>query len=314
MENLIFSLNATLPVFLMMLLGVFLKKINWIDDQFASKLNQFVFRLLLPLLVFEDLATVDFREVWNVPFLLFCFGATVLSVAFAILLSHVWRDRTIQGEFIQATYRSSAAILGLAFIQNIYGTSGMAPMMIIGSVPVYNIMAVVVLSFFQPERKGINGALVKKTAINVLKNPIIIGIVVGFLWSLLQLPLPEILMKVVTKVGGCATPLGLISMGASFELKKALNVGKPAITASLIKLCGFVMVFLPMAIAMGFRNEELVAILVMLGSATTVSCYVMARNMGHEGVLTSGVVMLTTLLAAFTLTFWLYLLRSMAYI
>ena len=74
------------------------------------------------------------------------------------------------------------------------------------------------------------------------------------------------------------------------------------------------MIFLPAAIALGFREEELVAILVMLGSATTVSCYVMARNMGHEGVLTSSTVMLTTLFSAFTLTGWLFLLRSLGLI
>ena len=62
------------------------------------------------------------------------------------------------------------------------------------------------------------------------------------------------------------------------------------------------------------QKEQLVAILVMLGSATTVSCYVMARNMGHEGVLTSSVVMLTTMLSAFTLTGWLYILRSLGLI
>ena len=117
--------------------------------------------------------------------------------------------------------------------------------------------------------------------------------------------------KVISNVAGTATPLGLMAMGASFDLKKALQTGKPAATAAVIKLVGFCAVFLPAAIALGFRAEELVAILIMLGSATTVSCYVMAKNMGHEGTLTSSAVMLTTLLSAFTLTGWLFLLRSM---
>ena len=84
--------------------------------------------------------------------------------------------------------------------------------------------------------------------------------------------------------------------------------------AAFIKLVGFAAVFLPVAVALGFRQEELVAILVMLGSATTVSCSVMARNMGHEGTLTSSTVMLTTLCSAFSLTGWLYLLRSFHWI
>ena len=85
---------------------------------------------------------------------------------------------------------------------------------------------------------------------------------------------------------------------------------KPTIVAVFMKLVGFCAVFLPVAAVLGFRNEELIAILVMLGSATTVSSFVMARNMGHEGTLSSGVIMMTTLLSAFTLTMWLDVLRS----
>ena len=87
-----------------------------------------------------------------------------------------------------------------------------------------------------------------------------------------------------------------------------------SVAAVFIKLIGFCALFLPAAVALGFRESELVAILVMLGSATTVSCFVMAKNMGHEGVLTSSVVMLTTLFSGFTLTGWIYLLRSFALI
>ncbi len=144
-ENLIFSLNATVPVFLMMVLGYLLHKIGWMDDEFASKMNRFVFRVPLPVLLFGDLAAVDFAQVWNMKFVSFCFGVTVISIAVSAGISFLWKDRSIQGEFIQASYRSSAAILGIAFIQNIYGTAEMAPLMIIGSVPLYNVMAVLLV-------------------------------------------------------------------------------------------------------------------------------------------------------------------------
>ena len=88
-----------------------------------------------------------------------------------------------------------------------------------------------------------------------------------------------------------------------------LTVMRPVILAVLLKLVILASVFLPIAVTLGFRTEKLIAILVMLGSATTVSSYVMARNMGHKGVLTSSVVMMTTLLSAFILTGWLYLLK-----
>ena len=311
MDNLIFSLNATVPVFLMMVLGLVFRKLGWIDDVFASKMNKFVFLVPLPVLVFEDLATVDFSEVWDLKFVLFCFGATLVSIGIAAAVSFLWKDKSIQGEFVQASYRSSAALLGIAFIQNIYGDAGMAPLMIIGSVPLYNVMAVVVLSFFQPERKRLDKEMWKETLKGIVTNPIIIGIAAGIIWSVLKIPMPSIMEKTVSSVSAVATPLGLMAMGAAFDIRKAFAKAKPAAVATVMKLVGFAAVFLPMAVMLGFRREELVALLVMLGSATAVSCFVMAKNMGHEGVLTSSVVMLTTLFSAFTLTGWLYVLRSM---
>ena len=310
MENLIFSLNATIPIFLMMLLGMLFRKLGWMDEVFAAKMNKFVFLVPLPVLLFEQLATVDFSEVWDIKFILFCFVVTAISITISTLISLLWKDRSIKGEFIQATYRSSAALLGLAFIQTIYGTAGLAPLMIIGSVPLYNIMAVVVLSVFKPGNNSFDKVLVKKTLKGIATNPIIIGIVAGFVWSALKLPMPLILHKTVSSIGATATPMGLMSMGATFEMKKATSKMKPTLVAVFMKLVGFCAIFLPVAAMLGFRNEQLIAILVMLGSATTVSCFVMARNMGHEGTLSSGVIMMTTLLSAFTLTMWLDVLRS----
>ena len=295
---------------LMMLLGMLFRKLGWMDEVFAAKMNKFVFLVPLPVLLFEQLATVDFSEVWDIKFILFCFVVTAISITISTLISLLWKDRSIKGEFIQATYRSSAALLGIAFIQNIYGTAGMAPLMIIGSVPLYNIMAVVVLSVFKPGNNSFDKALVKKTLKGIATNPIIIGIVAGFVWSALKLPMPSILHKTVSSIGATATPMGLMSMGATFEMKKATSKMKPTLVAVFMKLVGFCAIFLPMAALLGFRNEEMIAILVMLGSATTVSCFVMARNMGHEGTLSSGVIMMTTLLSAFTLTMWLDVLRS----
>ena len=310
MDNLIFSLNATMPVFLMMVLGYILKKLKWMDEEFASKINSFVFHVPLPVLVFKDLATVDFVEVWDTKFVVFCFVVTLLSILFATGVSFLWKDKSIQGEFVQASYRSSAAILGIAFIQNIYGNAGMGPLMVVASVPLYNVAAVLVLTLLKPGQKTMDKALLVKTVKGILTNPIIIGIVAGFLWSLLRISMPYIMEKAVTNVANIATPLGLMAMGAAFDWKKAFAKIKPALTATAIKLIGFCLVFLPLAIKMGFREEQLVALLVMLGSATTISCYVMAKNMGHEGTLTSSVVMLTTLFCAFTLTGWLFVLRS----
>ena len=148
MENLIFCLNATIPIFLTLMLGLFFRKIGLFDDTFVSRLNKFVFNAALPALLFLDIAKSDFYSVWNTKFVLFCFFVTLISIGISTGLSYLLKPRNIQGEFIQASYRSSAAILGIAIIQNLYGNAGMAPLMIIGSVPLYNVMAVITLSLF----------------------------------------------------------------------------------------------------------------------------------------------------------------------
>ncbi len=133
----------------------------------------------------------------------------------------------------------------------------------------------------------------------------------GLLWALLEIPQPVIFRRAVEEFSATATPLGLIAVGASIDLKKAVGCLKPTLVCSTFKLVIFVALFLPLAILLGCRGELLVAMLVMLGSPTTVSCFSMARSMGHEGVLTSSTVMLTTIFSAFTFTGWLYLLKCL---
>ncbi|MDO4467425.1 MAG: AEC family transporter [Bacillota bacterium] len=312
MENLIFSLNATVPIFAMIVLGMLFKKLGWIDDEFADKANKFVFLVPLPLLVFEDLAVLNFKDAWNGKFVFFCFFVTLISIGISFLLSLKFKKKGNQAEFIQASYRSSAALLGMALIQNVYGNSAMGPLMIIGSVPLYNIMAVIVLSIFGENKVKITKDVLLKTIKGILTNPILIGIEIGLLWSLFQIPMPTVLEKTVNNLGKIASPLGLMAMGAQFNFDEAFKELKGACVCSFMKLFGWCTLFLPFAIQLGFRREQLIAILIMLGSATTISAYVMAKNMGHKGTLTSATVMITTLFSAFSITFWIYILKTMA--
>ncbi|MDY5579651.1 AEC family transporter [Porcincola intestinalis] len=321
MENLIFSINATLPIFLLMVLGYVLSLLKLVSRDFAKQLNSFVFKIALPFELFVDMAGQDFASAWNGKFVLFCLAATFLSICLAALISRIVlrNDRAERGEFIQVAYRSSAAILGVAFIQNIYGEghTAMAALMMIGSVPLYNIFAVIVLMTTAQDAQQQSAdrqSLVRKTVLGIVTNPILLGIFIGFAWSLLRLPLPGIPKKVISDVGKVATPLGLIAMGAMFDPAAARKKAGPAIVASLMKLLVLEAVFLPAAVAFGFRGQQLVALTVMLGSASTVACYVMATSMGHEGTLTSSTVMMTTAGCSFSLALWLYILKSLALI
>ncbi|MCR4706316.1 MAG: AEC family transporter [Clostridiales bacterium] len=315
MENLQFALNVTMPIFLTMLCGVLFRSLGLIDETFAKRMNSFVFKITLPLNLFSQLYPLDFIAIWDGRFVGFCFLATALSIGLATFLSRLV-DPDIRGEFIQGAYRSSASLFGMAFIQNMYANAAMGGLMIVGSVPLYNLAAVVILILTRPgaaaEERRISTATVGRTLRGIATNPLILGIVVGCVWSLLRIPLHPILEKTVKNVASLTTPMGLLSMGALLDVKKIRGRIRPAVFATLLKVFGLALIFSPVAAYLfGFRDEKLVAILVMLASATTVSSYPMVLNMGHEGTLTQAIVMLTTLTSAFTLTLFIWFYRSL---
>lgn len=316
MENFIFSINVTIPIFLVMVLGWGLKQIGMLNDNFVTVANKFNFKVTLPFLLFRDLSSVDIKAVFDLKYVLFC--AIASSVCFWVIWGGTklfMKDKTMTGAFVQASFRSSAAVMGLAFIQNIYGQSAMGPLMIVGAVPLYNIYSVIVLTFeAQGGEEESQKNKIKDVCLNILKNPIIIGIFLGLMVSLLEIDFPVLVDKTVNNVAQMATPLALIALGAGFEGKKALAKIKPTLAASFIKLVVQAAVFVPIAAWMGFEGEKMIALLIMLASPTTPSCYIMAKNMDNDGVLTASIIVTTTLLAAFTLTGWIFLLKTMGLI
>lgn len=311
MENLIFCLNATLPIFFTMLLGYIFRQIGIMDGEFVKKLNRFVFKVALPVYLFEDMWEADFASLWDGRFVGFCVAVTTVSVLLCILLSRLVKEKSIRGEFVQAAFRSNTAILGIAFITNIYGNSEMAALMILATVPFYNVFAVLILSFMKPNQGKLDREVMKSTMKGIATNPLLWGIGLGLICSLIHVPHGPILSKTVHNLAILATPLGLMTLGGSFEGKKALGLLRPALGCTLIRLVGIASCALPLAVMAGFRDQALVSILVMAGSSTAVSSFVMSKNMGHEGTLTSSVVMMTTLGSAFTMTAWLYILKTL---
>ena len=188
-DNFLFSLNVTLPIFIIILVGGFLKKIGLLSEGFTSVADKFVFKVALPVQLFRDIAAMDIRADFSGKFVVFCMVATTCMFAATWLLGAIFlKDKSMVGAFAQAAARGSAAILGIAFVENIYGSSGMTPMMIVAAVPLFNIYSVIILTVTSAQGK-FDGALVKKLLKGVITNPIILGIAAGMVWSLAGLPL-----------------------------------------------------------------------------------------------------------------------------
>ena len=316
MNSLLYSLNGTVPIFAVMVLGYFLKKRGMFTKEFVNIANRYCFRVALPVMLFHDLWQADISGEFDWRFVAFCFLATSGSFALIWVGAECFmKDKTMIGAFVQGSFRSSAAILGIAFIKNIYGDVGLAPLMIIGAVPFYNVASVVVLTFRGKNPVDAKShAGIKKACFNIVKNPIIIGIVIGCAASLIHLKLPEMAVKTIDLIDRTAAPIALLAIGAGFTFSAAKAKRKPAIVGTTIKLVLLPLVVLPLAILMEFRNQELLSILIMIAGPATASGYVMSKEMNNDHELANCLIVFSTLVSAFTLTFWIFLLKSLKYL
>ena len=174
----------------------------------------------------------------------------------------------------------------------------------------YNVISVIALTFGGNDRqRGTAG--IKKAFINILKNPIIIGIVLGVPFSVFDIPIPAIPLRTIGYIAQTATPIALIAIGAGFDSQQAITRLKPSLIATVIKLVILPIIFLPAAIWMGFDSSEIVAILIMVGAPATVSGYIMAKNMDNDYVLSSNIIVISTLLSSVTLTMWVFVLKCL---
>ena len=226
MDSFVFALDTTMPVFLVILLGWFLRRVGVLNEAFCKPADQYVFKCALPVSLFLSIAKMDVYSDFDPMFCLFCFTVTaIVFLGVWALTSRLMKDKALVGEFSQAAVRSSAAILGVALNTNIYGNAGMVPMMVLSAVPFFNVYAVLILQFsphtdengrlIPPERNG--AAAVRRALVNVVKNPIILGILLGVPFSLLRVKLPGILASTLSTIGGTATPVALLAVGASFS-------------------------------------------------------------------------------------------------
>ena len=318
MNDFIFSLNATVPVFLVIVLGFVLRKIGLLNEEFARVGDRLTFRVTLPVLLFVQLSTQDWSECFDLRFFLFCMIATCVSVVVIYGLSFLLlRDRSMVGTYAMVSFRGSAAVLGIAFVTNIYnGDAGFAPLMIVAVVPFYNVFSVLALAFSAKKEDNVRFSA-KQVAFEVITNPLILAVLLAIPAARLhwtEIRGMTIPYKFLTSVGNMATPLALLVLGAGFEHKEAAAKARIALSAAITKLVLLPAAIVPVAIALGFRNEMLLAIAVMVASPTTVACYIMAKNMKNDATLASSTVLIATLLSPVTITALVYILRTFGYI
>lgn len=323
MNALIFSLNAVMPLVLTVAVGYFLKRIDLIANNVATALNRLVFRVFLPVMLFLNVYGIKEFSLSEIGFIGYVIGAiAVIFITMIPIVCLFTKDARKRGVLLQGTFRSNFALIGIPLASSISGTAGVITASVLSAivVPLYNVLGVISLSIF---RNGENKPNVKKIVTDIIKNPLIDSIALGFVFLGIKAALerigidfrPEninIFWSVLTKLGALTTPLALITLGAQFEfsavksLRRELSfsvftrtVALPALGIGLPYIC----------FASRFTAAQFASLIAVFTTPVAVSSVPMTQEMGGDSTLAGQIVVFTTLFSVLSVFASCFLLR-----
>ncbi len=313
MDNLLYSLQSVVPLFVLILMGYLLRRFKIINDAFVDVGTKIGFKMALPVLLFQQVSAADLNTAFNPNLVLFAVLSILMVIGLLCLLVPIFvKGNAQRGAIIQAIYRGNFAILGVPLAINMFGEAGAAPtsLLLPFTVPIYNATAVIILTVFDPAFEGKKTIPVKKILKGIITNPLIIGIVLGLPFSVFNIEIPVLIDKSLDNLSSLATPLSLLCLGAQFTFKAAKDNLKLSVLATMLKQIIIPTVVLAIAALLGFRGGELGAIFILFMAPTAISSYIMAKNMHSDDQLAAQILILTTLTSCLTLTAGIFLLRS----
>ncbi|GAA6133563.1 AEC family transporter [Oceaniserpentilla sp. 4NH20-0058] len=308
-----YTVSVTGPVFIIVFVGFYLKRKDVIDQNFITKASGLVFNVCLPILIFLSMLDNDLDMSQQVPLVIFCISAAVASFVIFWLLSKYWVDHQDRGVVVQGAFRSNLGIIGIALCAKAFDQDGLAIGAIILAVvtPVYNILSVYALNRSVDSNRAVNW---QKTFIDILKNPLIIAIFLGFLANWLDLKLPKVMYDASHYLARMTLPLALIAIGGALSIQELKNTSVLSFWAVAGKLV-IVPIFAGLsAYTLGFEGAALGCIILMFASPTAAASFVMVRSMGGNDRLASNIIAVSTLLSVFSVSFLLYFTKVLAWI
>ena len=309
MENLMISANAVLPMCLVMALGYGTRRLGWLRREEISTINKIAFRIFLPCLLYYNIYCSDLSGSFDPLLMAYAVGGVLLTFGLALgytLLTEKLPER--RGVLIQGMFRSNYVIMGIPVATALLGADqlGTVSILIAVIVPLFNMLAVVVLEVFRgqkPKPLHILG--------QIAKNPLVIGSVLGILTLVAGIRLPHILEQTIQSVSAIASPLQLFLLGAFFQFSGLKTYRRELVTVSIAKLIVSPGLFLGLGALLGFRGVAFVSLIGIFASPTAVNSFTMAQQMGGDAELAGDIVVVTSAVSMLTMFLWVFLFKSL---
>ena len=315
MENFLLALNVVLPIFFIMTLGFFLKKIQMVDENNLNIMNRLVFRVFMSTLLFLNVYNIgDFSKlsIDNLKLLVYAFIIIFIIVflAWLIYMPKV-KEKKKLSVLIQGVYRGNFVLFGLAIADSLYGKESLGTVSLLTAIviPTFNVIAVILLEYY-------SGNEVNKIKLikQVFKNPLIIATLTAIVFLVLKINIPKPVYKAIGDISKIATPLAFLVLGAGLKFGNILKNLKYLVSVNILRLIGNPLVTVGLGKLLGFQGIELVALLSMSACPTAVASYTMAKEMNADGDLAGEIVATTSILSIFTIFCWVLILKNLAWI
>lgn len=300
-----------IPVFLVIALGFGLKRTGLVNSGFIYDLNRLVYYIALPALLFYKIGSADFSASFNASLLL-TLAISIIAVFFISYGYAVIRKYPpeVVGAFCQGAFRGNLAYIGLAIVYSAYGESGFttAGILLGFIVPLLNVLSVFALILPHGSEGSNVGSRIWVQ--QIASNPLIIASFAGIAWSYLQLPFPLIIDRALAIITGMSLPLALLSIGASFSLKKLRGDLGLALVSSLMKVVLLPIVAAVLMVFVGIQGQDLAIGVILAGAPTAAAAFIMSQQLRGDAELAGTIIMLSTVLSLITYTIALYFLHA----
>lgn len=321
----IFSLNAIMPIICIILLGYFLKYIGFLTKDFLKIGNKLVFRLCLPVMLFMNIAELkSFSGIpWNA--VIYVLAVIAVLVLIGLLIALLTPDPNQKGVMMQCIFRSNFALIGVPLAELIGGSEGVtaAAIMSAFTIPIYNILAVTVLTVFKQGKASFS---MKEQLKQIIRNPLIIGVVSGIFVLVLKLTvathIPQqvfadfaFIKTTLVYISRSATPLSLLVLGGQFEFSKLQGYKKQLIIGTTGRIIIAPTIGVGIAILLtrlgvvNFTPAVFAALISLFATPVAVASAIMAEEMENDGQLAAQLVVWTSLFSVFTLFGFIFLSR-----
>jgi len=308
-DNIVFTANIVAPVFLIIAVGYFAKRSKIINEVFVDVTSKFVFQISLPVFIFLKISVLDLSQVFEIKQITYIYAGTIIPyILIWIGTIPFIKNPKDKSSFIQGAFRGNYAIVGLALISNLFGDDalGKATLILAFLLPLYNILAVIVL--IVPKHQGkIN---FKSIFLEILFNPLILAVIFALPISYFKFILPEMFISTGTFLSDLALPLALVGIGGSLNMENLKRASNLAFSSSIIKIVVLPIVLTAIAFLLGYRNDDLGIMFILFACPTAIASFVMADAMGANSKLAGNIIMITTLGSVFTISFGILILKS----